>query len=167
MTPHDIRAFFSATALLLHCEVIVSVSASLEQIFCSHLRTPPPASQGQEGWMSHSKEPFKSPVCNMPVCLSGCLLYVSQSACLPACFCAGCLLVYFFFCYCFLQPVCLQGFFLSACLSSFQPTCSTNYLSPCLLTCLPACQWIHMLLFVLSQQLDSIPTTTQRTVFTL
>lgn len=85
MTPHDIRAFFSATALLLHCEVIVSVSASLEQIFCSHLRTPPPASQGQEGWMSHSKEPFKSPVCNMPVYLSGCLLYVSLPACLPSC----------------------------------------------------------------------------------
>lgn len=34
-----------------------------------------------------------------------------------------------------------------------------------LITCLPACQWIHMLFLVLSQQHDSIPTTTQHTIF--
>ncbi|KAM7409739.1 hypothetical protein PAMA_001298 [Pampus argenteus] len=40
-------------------------------------------------------------------------------------------------------------------------------LLPCLLTCLPACRWIHMLRLVLSQQRVSVPTTAQRTDFRL
>ncbi len=147
---HASSWYFSASASLQHCEVIVSVSASLELLFCPHLRPPPPpVSQGHEdGWVTPTKEPFKPPVCNMPVSLSVCLLYVSLLACLSQCLLCPCLLV--------LQPVCLQVF-LSVCLFMCLPSsCSANYLSPCLLTCLPACQWIHMLLLVLSQQLDSI-----------
>lgn len=147
---------FSASASLQRCRVIVSVSASLEQLFCPHLRRPPPASQGHEDeWVTPTKELFKPPVCNMSV--------YCMSVCWPACLSARCVLVYFSYS----LSVCRFSF-LSACLCACQPSsCSTNYLSPCLLTCLPACQWIHMLFLVLSQQLDSIPTTTRQTVFTL
>lgn len=105
------------------------------------------ASQGHEDrWVTPTKEPFKPPVRNMPVCLSDCRLHVSLPTCLSSSSCSP-------------SPA-----FVCVC----QPSpCSTNYMSPCLLTCLTVCHCIHMLSHVLSQQLDSIPTTAWRIVLAL
>lgn len=74
-----------------------------------------------------------------------CFFTVRQCVCIPSpcslLFVCSCL----FFCVLVSVPACLRPV--------------------SLITCLPACQWIHMLFLVLSQQHDSIPTTTQHTIF--
>ena len=61
----------------------------------------------------------------------------------------------------FSQSLSCVSFFLSLC--TCQPSSCTNYLSPSLLTC----QWILMVLLILAEQLDSLPTTTQHSTSTL
>lgn len=130
---------FPASASLQHCEVIVSVFASLEQLFLPHLRPPsihPSILLALRGRRMDESLQRKS-LLNLlfAICLSVSLFLYCMSVCRPACLDACGLLVYLLF----LTAYPSAGFsFLSACLCACQPSfCSTNYLSPCLLTCLP------------------------------
>ncbi len=134
--------FFPASASLQHYEVTVSVSgfSSFSVLTCVLLLLPLRARRMDESLQRKSH-------------LNLLLQYVSVFqlfASLAQCMLSPFLLVVSY------SPLKAGSFFLSDCLWACQgSSCSTNYLSPCLLTCLSACQWIHMLLLMLSQQLDS------------
>lgn len=116
-----------------------------EQLCFPHLQPPLPTSQGQEdGWVTATKEHLKPSVCIVPVCLHACF---SQCLLTPWRLIVSHSLSFYRFSY---LPAYL-------CVCQLLP-CSNNSLSPCLLTCLRACEWSHMFLLVLSQLAAWVPT---------